>query len=384
MLKVLDECNPGFQAGCTTANAILLDRTATEHCITTKTEMTVLLGDLNWCFDTPANAAIELALMRLGVPAFYVTMLNDIDMHSAKSTVTAAGLTLELASHLDCRGVHRQLHGTGRCTVEGPLNWPPVADIVIAVARAASTDPATMPTSDGAPVEIPVAVYVDDSALAQSGPKAVPSLRKMVNMTGFMYYFLGLERRAKKCLWIRLVWCLGVLTRMKERVAEVLACDTWTVDWATGSPVISSTKLVRVVEYDHDGEFRHLGYTASLTARSRTAEKALTALTRRAKVFATKPNLRDCGISIVTSVLVPKTVYHFAFGKATVAAVEETERGYGGIIRQSLGVARGFPWNVLAGSLEYDGMGALQLATEVTKARLRQFQSMITSLAAAD
>ena len=32
---------------------------------------------------------------------------------------------------------------------------------------------------------------------------------------------------------------------------------------------------------------------------------------------------------------------------------------------------------MLAGSLEYDGLGALQLATEVTKSRLRQFQSMI-------
>ena len=101
-------------------------------------------------------------------------------------------------------------------------------------------------------------------------------------------------------------------------------------------------------------------------------------------MFATKPKLRDCGVSVVASVLVPKTVYHFAFGKATVAAVEETERGYGDIIRQSLGVAKGFPWNVLSGSLEYDGLGALQLATEVTKARLRQFQSMITSSAAAD
>ena len=68
-------------------------------------------------------------------------------------------------------------------------------------------------------------VYVDDSLLAQAGPQAIQSLRKMVNMTGFMYYFLGLERRAKKCLWIRLVWCLGVLTRMKERAAEVLLCD---------------------------------------------------------------------------------------------------------------------------------------------------------------
>ena len=75
---------------------------------------------------------------------------------------------------------------------------------------------------------------------------------------------------------------------------------------------------------------------------------------------------------------------HFAFGKATVAAVEETERGCGGITRQPLGVAKRLPWNVLSGSLEYGGLGALQLATEVTKARLRQFQSIITSSAAAD
>ena len=64
---------------------------------------------------------------------------------------------------------------------------------------------------------------------------------------------------------------------------------------------------------------------------------------RATKVFTMKPNLRDCGVSIVASVLAPKTVSHFAFGKATVAAVEETERGYGDIIRQSLGVAKGFP-----------------------------------------
>ena len=159
------------------------------------------------------------------------------------------------------------------------------------------------------------------------------------------------------------------------------------MDWATDSPSISPTKPARVVEYGHGDEFRHLGYTAPLTARSGTAEKALTKLTRRtARVFAAKPNLRDCVLSIVPSVLVPKTAYHFAFGKATVAAVEveETERGYGGIIRQSPGVARGFPWNALVGSKEYDGLGALQLATEVTKARLRQFQSMITSSVSAD
>ena len=42
-------------------------RTAAEYCVATKTEMAVLLDDLKWCFDTPANAAIELSLMRLGV-----------------------------------------------------------------------------------------------------------------------------------------------------------------------------------------------------------------------------------------------------------------------------------------------------------------------------
>ena len=253
------------------------------------------------------------------------------------------------------------------------------------MARAASTNPATIPTGGGAPVEVPVAVYVDDSALAQSGPESAPSLRRVVNATGLVYYFLGLARRAKKCLWIRLVWCLGILTRMKDHASAALVCDAWTVDWATDPPVISPAKPVLVVEYDHDDEFRNLGYTASLTSRSRTAEKALTTLAwRAARIFATKPNLRDCGASIVPSVVVPKTVYHSAFGEATVAAVEETERGYGDITRQSPGVAKGFPWNVLADSLEYGGLGALQLATEVTKARLRQFQSMITSSASAD
>ena len=165
-LKVLDECNPGFQAGRTTANAILPVHAAAEYCVATKTEMAVLLDDLKRCCDTPANPVIELALMRLGVPAFYATVLNDIDMHSAKSTVTAAGLILDFANHLGCKGVHRQLHGTGQGTVEGALNWLPVADIAIAVARAVSTNPVTMPTGGGAPVEVPVAVYVDDSALA--------------------------------------------------------------------------------------------------------------------------------------------------------------------------------------------------------------------------
>ena len=117
-----------------------------------------------------------------------------------------------------------------------------------------------------------------------------------------MYYFLGLERRAKKCVWIRLVWCKGRLTRMKERAPATLGCGAWAVNWGTDSPMVSPTKPVRVVEYDHDDEVRNLGYTASLTARSRTAETALTKLTRHgAKIFTTKPNLRACATAASAS-----------------------------------------------------------------------------------
>ena len=63
--------------------------------------------------------------------------------------------------------------------------------------------------------------------------------RGVVNATGLMYYFLGLERRAKKWLLIRLVWCLGGLARAKDRAPVALACDTLTVDWATDSPLMT-------------------------------------------------------------------------------------------------------------------------------------------------
>ena len=70
-LQVLGSCNPGFQAGRTTANAIYPLRTAAEHCLQSRTELAAMLDDIRWCFDTPANTVVELALYRLGVPEFY-------------------------------------------------------------------------------------------------------------------------------------------------------------------------------------------------------------------------------------------------------------------------------------------------------------------------
>ena len=96
--------------------------------------------------------------------------------------------------------------------------------MVISVARASSTQPVLVPTGDGTPVSVDRSWYVDDSGLMQSRRGAVKALEVVVNMTGLMYYFLGLERRAKKCLWVRLRWAEGQLQRRSERTDEQLRC----------------------------------------------------------------------------------------------------------------------------------------------------------------
>ena len=68
---------------------------------------------------------------------------------------------------------------------------------------------------------------MDDSALVQAGKRAVDVLNRMVNETGLMYYFLGLERRVKKCLWVHLCWVNGMLQRNAARPDEQLLCKEW-------------------------------------------------------------------------------------------------------------------------------------------------------------
>jgi len=56
----------------------------------------------------------------------------------------------------------------------------------------------------------------------QAGQRAVEALNRMVNETGLMYYFLGLGRRAKKCLWMYLCWMNGTLQRKAAKPDEQL------------------------------------------------------------------------------------------------------------------------------------------------------------------
>ena len=135
----------------------------------------------------------------------------------------------------------------------------PVADMVISVARAASTQPVQVPMGDGKPTPVSKSWYVDDSALVQAGRRAVDANR-MVNETGLMYYFLGLERRAKKCLWVRLCWVNnGTLYRKAVRPDEQLLCKEWVTVWNGDGVKIVERESTVVNEYDYDEEFRHLG-----------------------------------------------------------------------------------------------------------------------------
>ena len=176
--------------------------------------------------------------------------------------------------------------------------WIPIANIVIAVAAEASTQPVMVPTPPSGPVPVDKTWYVGDSALMQAGIAAMKALRRMANMTGLMYYFLGLERRAKKYISIRLAWKAGRIQRARER-NESLELLTWLVVWTTRGPVITASKPVRIIEYHCDQELRHLGYSASILGSSKKAETALLEMAvRAAEIHASKPALRLCGVNI--------------------------------------------------------------------------------------
>ena len=378
-LRILDTCNPGFEPGRSTVNSIYPLRMAAEQCLADEEELVAFLDDLKWCFDMPAQVVIELALLRLAVPDFYNNMLDDIDVHTAETTITAAGITAGLLRDMFGGGIHRQEHGTGQGTTDGPQTWIAVADMVISVAQAASTAPVTLPVDADKAVCLDRTLFVDDSGLFQCGVRALPAVQAVVSATGLMNSFLGMERRAKKCLWSRLKWRNGTLMRSTDS-DDAIVCKTWLAHWENGGVAIRDGNPAQVKQLDHDEEFRHLGYTASLRGTSIKAMDALRTIARRMTfVFQSRPSLRDCGASIVQSVLLLKLVCMLAYAKATAAQLLEIEQSYSLVLRHSLSCDASFPWDVLTGAEEQDGLGAVRLATEVTKARLRHCQAIATS-----
>jgi hypothetical protein len=69
--------------------------------------------------------------------------------------------------------------------------------------------------------------FVDDSTLLQAGANSTAALQRVVENTGTKGYFLGLERRAKKCLWTKLRWRDGELARAARGDGEQLLGKCW-------------------------------------------------------------------------------------------------------------------------------------------------------------
>jgi hypothetical protein len=160
------------------------------------------------------------------MPISYTNLLRDIDVHIVRSTITAYGTTVDVEGL-----IHGQLHGTDQGTVEGPINWTPIADTVIAAARQRSKQPVSMPTGAGQSLQFDRAWFVDDSGLGQAGVGSTPALQRVVDGTGLVYCFLGLERRGSKCLWSKLRWSGGKLVRKTNGDGEQLLAKRWLACW---------------------------------------------------------------------------------------------------------------------------------------------------------
>ena len=100
---------------------------------------------------------------------FYTNLLRDTDVNVVRSTVTAHGTTVGIAGM-----THRQRHGTGQGTVEGPINWVLTADIGIAIARQRSSQPVSMPKGTGRSLQFDPAWFVGDSGLEQANTCSIP------------------------------------------------------------------------------------------------------------------------------------------------------------------------------------------------------------------
>ena len=97
--------------------------------------------------------------------------------------------------------------------------------MAISVARAASTAPVTLPVNADKAACLDRTWFVDDSGLFQCGVRGLPAVQTVVSATGLMNSFLGMERRAKKCLWSRLKWRNGTLMRSTDS-DDAIVCKT--------------------------------------------------------------------------------------------------------------------------------------------------------------
>ena len=365
-LGAITEQNAGFQKSRTTASSILPVRMAARMCKSQQQNMAALFDDLAWAFDCPPRGVIELALRRLGVPTYFVTLLRDMDNMSMKDTALAGGL----ASSFNGQH-HRVLHGTPQGSVEGPSLWMAVEDIVVDWTETSSRSPMYFDAGPAEGVEVASATFVDDGAMFQCGAEANADLTHLANETGLIHYFLGNRRRAKKVVYTQMKWVEGRLQRVKERPEAGLCIKQWTTDWATGSPVVREWSTT-VKEYDYDEEFRHLGYTASLTGCDGEKLAEMKRETERVmQTVAAKRSLKRWTREVIETVLQPKLAYQLAFSNATSSEIGKIEAKMTAQLFNALGLARTTAWGIVAGDPAQGGIGFTRLQTITLMQRMQ-------------
>ena len=173
---------------------------------------------------------------------------------------------------------------------------------------------------------------------------------------------------------------------MKERAAEVLSLamrgrltGRLTHRWSYQPSRCVWSSMIMTVSFIISATLRH----------SRPARGPLRRRSRHS--LAALPRCLQRSPTCVTMALAPCLACSFQKPYTTSLSVSRLwlrSRRRSGVTVTSPDSRLESPWggslNVLSSSLEYDGLGALQLATEVTNARLRHFQPMIISSALAD
>ena len=147
----------------------------------------------------------------------------------------------------------------------------PIADIVIAVVRRRSKKPIALPTGDGKMCMFDKAWLVDDLGLGQAGEGSTRALQQVTDGSGLVYCVLGLERRGSKCLLSKLRWLAGESMRRARGAVEQLLARSWLACWHERGVHIIEQEAKVVKEYDHDEEFKHLGYSASLLGNAQNS-----------------------------------------------------------------------------------------------------------------
>ena len=235
-------------------------------------------GDLEHAYDSVFQWAVELTMLRMGLPADYVEYLAVLMREARTATITPFGLTdwIRRAAGLAQGGPHS-------CA-----QWNALIDVMAEMQRGlARADGVKLVDAHGKVMELLVQLYADDAHHCASGQMCVEGLEERFETAALWGAFFGLVNRVSKCgaSVARFTEAADandkVMMRQEEMNVAVLVRDEFT-GAAAGVPMV-----------DPYGDCRALGVQVSMAMypdaaiAKATAEADVTARALRAVPRAT-------------------------------------------------------------------------------------------------